>query len=153
MNVLALDQATAHTGFSFWGDGKLIECGVLDEDRKIPILERMNSMTNQIEGLVKEHDVDAVCVEGVQYQSSQKTYGQLAQLQGFIFRTLFAMGISFVVVEPSSWKAYCGISGRARAEQKQNTIEWVKEKYGLAVSEDVADSIGIGYWAINNIVE
>lgn len=157
MRVLALDQATYITGFSYWIDGKMVECGTLNEEsaknKKKPIVERMNSMSLQIDDILKNHEVDFVCIEGVQYQSNQKVYSQLSQLQGMIFKTLLLADIGFCVVEPKSWKSFCGVAGKNRADEKEHTMAWVKEKFGVSLGEDIADSIGIGWWAINNLVQ
>jgi hypothetical protein len=55
------------------------------------------------------------------------------------------------MIEPSAWTSFCLIKGRKRIEQKASTIQMVKNKYGIEVSEDIADAIGIGTWAINHI--
>jgi len=63
----------------------------------------------------------------------------------------FKIDIGFTIVKPSEWKSKCGIKGRKREEQKLNTQIFVKDKYGFDCSEDEADAIGIGTWAISKI--
>ena len=65
----------------------------------------------------------------------------------------FKIDIGFVIVKPSEWKGICKIKGRKREEQKLNTIAFVLDEFGLNVSEDIADSIGIGVWSIKTIKE
>lgn len=64
---------------------------------------------------------------------------------------LFKTDIGFKIIEPSAWKSFCKIKGRKREEQKKNTQVFVKGKYNIEVSEDEADAIGIGTWAISKI--
>jgi crossover junction endodeoxyribonuclease RuvC len=87
----------------------------------------------------------------VQFQNNYVTYQQLSQMQGVLMAYLFKINIPFQIVEPSAWRKTCGIKGRKREEQKANTQLFVKEKFGIDVSEDEADAIGIGIWSNKNI--
>lgn len=108
-------------------------------------------MTDEIVKLIKRVKPDFVVLENIQFQRNIATFKSLAQLQGCIMYHLNNSNIGYVYVEPSAWKAYCGIKGRKRDEQKRNTILFVKEKYNIMVSEDIADAIGIGTWALDNL--
>lgn len=111
----------------------------------------MRVMSKLIKEVLNDKASDYVVIENVQYQNNYNTYCQLSQMQGVIFNLLFERDIPFCLVQPTKWKSFNGIKGRKRVEQKANTIQMVKSKYGLDVTEDEADAIGIGYWAINNI--
>jgi hypothetical protein len=63
---------------------------------------------------------------------------------------LFELDVGFTIVQPSAWKSYSNIKGRKREEQKANTVQMIKEKFNLDVSENEADSIGIGLFALYN---
>jgi Holliday junction resolvasome RuvABC endonuclease subunit len=108
-------------------------------------------MTDGIKSLIKQTKPDYIVFENVQFQNNYGTFQQLSQLQGVIMAYLFETDIGFIIIEPSAWKSCCGIKGRKREEQKKNTQIYVKDKYGFDVSEDEADAIGIGTWAIKNI--
>lgn len=105
----------------------------------------------KVKNLIEETSPNFVTIEGVQFQKNQRTYSQLSQMQGLILSTLFERNLGFIVVEPSAWKSYCSIKGRKRVEQKANTIQMVKDRFNLKVSEDIADAIGLGIYTINNI--
>lgn len=68
---------------------------------------------------------------------------------------LYDMDLSFDIVRPSVWKSYLGVAKGKRDVQKINTIKKIEEIYGLDLedNDDIADAIGIGHYAINNIVE
>lgn len=68
---------------------------------------------------------------------------------------LYDMDLSFDIVRPSVWKSYLGVAKGKRDVQKMNTIKKIEEIYGLDLedNDDIADAIGIGHYAINNIVE
>ncbi len=149
---MALDQSTKITGYSIWENKNLINYGILESDtkEKNPV-ERMKQQYDLIKELVNKIKPNFICFEQTQFQNNYKTYSQLSQLQGIIFSILFETNLSFTVVEPTAWKKFCSIKGRKREEQKASTIQMVRDQFDLEVSEDIADSIGIGVWAINNV--
>ncbi|MDD4780340.1 MAG: crossover junction endodeoxyribonuclease RuvC [Tissierellia bacterium] len=149
---MALDQATKISGYSLFEDNKLITYGVLlaDEKEKNPI-ERMKQMNDEIISLIDKYQPDFIVFENVQFQRNYGTFQQLSQLQGIVMAYLFKLDVGFQIIEPSAWKSFCGIKGKKRDEQKKNTQAFVKMMYKVSVSEDEADAIGIGFWAINNI--
>lgn len=108
-------------------------------------------MTDKISMVIDNINADFVILENIQFQRNIATFKSLAQLQGCIMNHLNNLNIGYTFVEPSAWKSYCGIKGRKREEQKKNTIIYVKNKYNIEVSEDIADAIGIGTWALNNL--
>ena len=154
MRVLCLDQATKVSGYSVWDNGKLVKYGHISSDvrENNPFL-RMRIMGNKIVELLKKYSPDYVGIEGVVFQRNYCTYSQLSQMQGVIFEILFENEIDFTVIEASAWKSFCGIKGKKRVEQKLNTIKMVKEKFGLDVTEDEADAIGIGMAVCNRVEE
>ena len=152
IKILCLDQATKISGYSLFENKKLITYGILqaNEIEKNPI-ERMKQMNDRIIELIDNHKPDFIVFEDIQFQQNYGTFKQLGQLQGILLAYLFKLDVGFQIIEPSAWKSFCGIKGRKREEQKKNTQAFVKMKYKLDVGEDIADAIGIGVWAINNI--
>lgn len=152
IKILNLDQSTKITGYSIFIDDNLDTYGLLksNEKEKNPI-ERMKEMNDKLIALIKNVNPDYIVFEQVQFQNNYGTFQQLSQLQGVIMAYLFKINIGFNLIEPTAWKSCCGIKGRKRIEQKANTQKFVKEKYKVDVSEDEADAIGIGYWAIHNL--
>ena len=151
MKILAFDQSVNKTGYSLFIEDELISYGLIDfsKEKKDSFL-KMSDMYFKIKEIITEINPDIVMIENTQYQRNAKVFRQLSQLQGMIFSACLELNKKIGVIEPSVWKSFCGIKGRKRIEQKINTIQFAKEKYLVEVSEDVADSIGIGTWAINN---
>jgi crossover junction endodeoxyribonuclease RuvC len=152
VTILNLDQSTKITGYSIFKDNNLDTYGLLKaNDNETNPIERMKEMNDKIIALINDVNPNYIVFEQVQFQNNYGTFQQLSQLQGIIMAYLFKINIGFNLIEPTAWKSYCGIKGRKRVEQKFNTQKFVKERYGVDVSEDEADAIGIGYWAINNL--
>ncbi len=151
MKILALDQSTKHTGWSYWDNKRLLKYGVIDTQESDAAFVRMAQMGSEIDKLVRRFKPNHVVIEQVQFQHNYKVYSQLSQLQGIIMRILFEKNIAFTLVEPTKWRAFDGIKNRKREETKAAAIQAVKDKYYIDVSEDIAEAIGIGLWAIENV--
>ena len=108
-------------------------------------------MISLIKLKIDEHKPDYIVFEDTQFQKSYKTYQELSQMQGVLMCLLFDLDIGFQIVPPTTWKSFNGIKGRKRIEQKANTIQMIKDKYNLELSEDICDAIGIGIWAKSKI--
>jgi len=152
MKILCLDQATKISGYSVFKDSKLLKYGILnaDEEEKNPI-ERMKQMNEKIIKLINSTKPSFVVFEDTQYQNNFSTFQQLSQLQGVIMAFLFEKNIGFSIIQPTAWKSVAGVKGRKRIEQKSSAIQIIKNTYNIDVSEDEADAILIGHWAIRNI--
>jgi len=111
----------------------------------------MKQMISLIKSIIDEHKPDFIVFEDTQFQKSYLTFKELSQLQGVLMAHLFDINIGFEIVPPSTWKSFNKIKGRKRIEQKANTIQMVKDKYNLDLSEDICDAIGIGIWSKDKI--
>lgn len=151
--ILALDQASKNTGWCLINKDGVEGYGLISVEGDTAPLLRLKNMFFKIYDLIKETNPSFVVFEGTQYQNNAGTFSVLSKLQGLIMAILFLKNIGFFIVEPTCWKAFCKITGRRREEQKLNTKKFVADKYGLILSEDEADAVGIATWAINNILE
>lgn len=150
IRILAIDQATKNCGFC-----------VIDKTDGVVSIERLGSVELEgdayeariaafkkwLELTIKKENIDYVSMEDIQFQRNQKTYKILAEMLGVMKNCCIELGVECSVVPPVTWKSYCGIKGRKRAEQKENTIYTVKKELGIDVGEDTADAICIGFFA------
>jgi len=154
IKILSFDQSTKITGYSLYDNSNLINYGTIQSDSKEenPI-ERMKQMYENIKQCLIKCNPHFVVFENVHFQKNYGTFQQLSQLQGLIMALLFERNIGFQYVESTAWRAFCGVKGKKRAEQKANAIQIVKDKFNLSVSEDEADAILLGYFAVNKILK
>jgi Holliday junction resolvasome RuvABC endonuclease subunit len=145
MIFLALDQSSNVTGFSVWKDDNLIEYGkVKFEGEFFHRLSQLKSwMLERIDELAAEDDIEVI-IEEIQEQSNMLTYKMLAAVQGVLLTKLFERNIKTHLVYSASWKSTCGIKGKNRTEQKQNTQKYILDKYGYKATQDESDAICIG---------
>lgn len=129
---------------------------MLVADKKIKSHARIRQMSVNIAEMIKNEKPNLVIFEDCQLQAGNAaTFQVLCQLQGMIMSKLYDMDLPFGIVRPSVWKSYLGVAKGKRDAQKVNTIKKIEEIYGLNLedNDDIADAIGIGHYAINNLVE
>lgn len=152
MRILAIDQSTKISGFSLWKNNELVNYGIITSNlEEKNAIERMKQMYDEIKKLIKKTKPDFIVFENVQFQNSYETFQTLSQMQGVLMAYLFELNLGFQIIEPSSWRSFSKIKGRKRIEQKQNAINFVKEKFQIETSEDACEAILIGLWAVNKI--
>jgi crossover junction endodeoxyribonuclease RuvC len=143
LRVLALDQSSKITGWCLMNDNEYNSSGIMKVNEDLDTVERLLLMNKEIINLIDRVKPNIVLIEDTQYQQNASAFRTLSQLQGVIMAYLFKLNLPFYIIPATAWKSYCGIKGKKRVEQKKNTQIFVKEKYGLDVSEDESDAIGI----------
>lgn len=157
--VVALDQATHVTGWSVFDNNKLVAYGAFtasaaeDIDRYVQIKSWLLSM-------IATWRPDRIGIEGIQFQ--EETGGQkisvtvfetLARLQGVLLVTCQESKIPCEICPTNTWRHYCGVKGRSRADKKRSMQMLVKQQYDVSVSDDEADAIGIGHYVSGHIIK
>ena len=147
--ILALDQATHISGWALFSDGRLLRYGSFETLAKDEI-ERDFQIKNWLLNMIENWKPDFVALEGIQYEErfGVTTFATLARLQGILMNTLYEVGVDYVVCHTGTWRNFCGVKGRSRADKKRSMQLLIKEWYDVSVSDDCADAIGIGRYAI-----
>lgn len=147
MKVISFDQSTRVSGWSLFENNKYVCSGVIDLSKsKLDTDKRSFEMAKRLWGLLKEHKPDCLILENVQQQSGVSTVIILARLQGMIIGYAEAHNIKVHILLPSQWRAELNYKQGPkvkRAELKQQSIDYVKEKYSFDLSEDESESICI----------
>ena len=142
--VIAFDQATEHFGLSIWDNGELVFFHLYTFVGTV--VNRLTQIKNFISNIVlKEWQPDYIVCEDIQYQyGAVLTFKVLAMLLGIVEVACNEANIPYEVVSPNVWRKYAGTCGKTRLQEKQLSIAFVKEKYGIRVNDDVAEAILIG---------
>lgn len=146
---IGLDQATHITGYAIFDDGNLLYAGTFEAAADDEI-DRDIEIKNWLIQLIANWKPDIIGIEGIQLQQLNNktvgvtTYQTLARLQGILMATCVEQRVDYVICPPATWRAHCGVKGRARADRKRSMQARVKEWFDITVSDDVADAIGIG---------
>ena len=151
MKIMSIDASTKSSGFAVFNDTELIDYGCITAS-STDLIKRIQKIVKGIQEVLQKYNINKIILEEVRPENGLQniqTHRALLWLQA---------GIAFMVhdnfpkvqieyVYPSEWRAACGIKtgrGVRRESLKVADINFVKEKYGISVNDDIADSIGIG---------
>lgn len=149
--ILALDQASHDCGWSVYDEKELVKYGVhhlSNEEEEI----RINKLKHWLISMISNWKPDAIVLEGIQYQNEVAgkakmgitVFQTLARLQGVLRDACVELEIPCEICPTNTWRAYCGVKGRNRADKKRSMQLLAKEWYDISVTDDVADAIGLG---------
>lgn len=146
--IIGFDQATQNFGVSVFDDGKLVYFDVMHFTGETEI--RLLNIFKFIEAVCKEWEPDYVMFEDIQMQQgAYTTFKVLGELLGVVKIALMKNGIKHDCVLNKIWQAQFAIGGKDRISQKLNVINKVKLMFNVDVTDDAADAILIGKYAVN----
>lgn len=145
--VMSVDQSTRCSGYCLVEDNEYVCSGVIDLSKsELATSERSFEMAKSIWKLIKKYKPDYCIIEDVQNQGSPKTVIVLARLQGLILGYAEAHGVKTHILAPTVWRSELNYSQGPkvkRAELKQQSADYVKNKYGFVKSEDENEAIAL----------
>ena len=145
MKVLSFDQSTRVSGWAYFENGQYIESGVVDMSKsKLETSERSFEMAKELWKVIKKYKPTKLIIENVQQQSNPHSMIVLARLAGMIIGYAEAHNINVHILLPSQWRKALKYSQGAkvkRQELKQQSIDYVKNNYGLDLSEDECEAV------------
>ena len=164
MITIAIDASTKSTGVAIFKDKQLTRRNNIQDNGK-NVLKRIKTMTDCIEEIYlnekelnKGHQIQVIMeqiipdnLDEAKWTHNQATFKALFYLQAAIVLMFDNYGLDVELIGASSWRKQCGIKqgGATRDILKARDIEFVKEKFGLDVNDDVADAICIGWAKVN----
>ena len=173
--ICAIDASTNSLAFTIYSYQTLGNHGkILFEGSDI--YQKVIDATKKTKALFDHFNlVEAIVIEHTVFMNSPKTAADLALVQGAIIGGAGLAGIKVIgKVSPITWQSYLGNKKLTKEEQmqirslnpnksaswyksyerefrKQRTIKLLDIIYDKKITDnDVADSAGIGHWAINN---
>lgn len=152
MKILALDQASRVTGWAIFDNAQLINSGTIVINPDYGLGERLHKLRNEVKDIIQTQNIEKVYLEDIyadgQHINNISTFKTLAEVFGVLFELCVDLKVPVEAVLAIKWKSVVGIKGRTRADQKKSAKQHVLEKYKIKASEDQADSICIGEYAI-----
>ena len=152
--LLAIDQATRVSGWSIFSDGRLLQYGTFETQLEDEI-ERDITVKNWMISMINNWQPDFVALEGIQYQQEVGVtpFETLARLQGILMCCLCELKIPYTICHTQVWRHHCGVKGRTRNDKKKSMQLIIKNWFDVSVSNDCADAIGIGKYAVDNYLK
>lgn len=152
MLVLGIDPGTATTGYGLIkvnaeGQPILVDHGLVETDKNGHQGARLVEIYNQVEGLLKDHKPDVVCIEKIFFFANAKTVISVSQAQGVLLLVAAHCGVPIFEYAPGKIKLIVAGSGKA---DKKMMKEAVKSLFGLEAQskkkthfDNVADAIAV----------
>ena len=143
---VAIDSSTKKTGVCLLIDGKLSEYKLLDYSEVSDVEERIKDMCFHLLSVLEEWKPDIIYIEDSWSSFNVQTTKLLTRIMGATFGYAVKNNIEWKSMLPAQWRKLAGIeqSKKKRHELKQASIDYVKNKYGIDVNDDVADCIALG---------
>lgn len=147
--IVALDNATKHVGVAIFDNGKLVfQCLKQFSGETV---DRMLFNREFIEDtVIAKWKPDLIVIEDIQSQKNIQIFKTLAMLLGSTLVSVRAHNIPYELVGSSKWRAHFMISGE-RISEKVQAIDRVMQMYGIVVSDDIAEAILLGKYAVDAI--
>lgn len=155
--MLTIDSSTKKTGICIWKNAEYQEHFLINydpaetknkEDKKME--NRFPKMCYDILNILNKYKPQIIYIEDEVVTRNMDTCRFLFRLQGVIEGWALMNDCEFNTVRPTTWRAACGFNQgkkKKRDELKIMSITYVKDHFGLNVTDDEADSICIGVYA------
>ena len=147
--ILSLDQSTTKTGWAYYLGDDFVTSGVLTTNTG------MNGMMENILKLVDKIKPTYIIFEDIYLNQDPKfkkigvqEFKKLAQLQGYIQGICVIKGMGYYIIPPTEWKSHFKFKGK-REEQKEHSINYVKEHFKLDATDDETDAILLGKYILD----
>lgn len=108
-------------------------------------IERIIAISEGLCSIYREYEPVEVYIEDLSVTRNMKTMKSLSGLLYVILTDLYKQDAVITLLKPSQWRKG-KVEGRNREQLKHNAIEYIKNKYGLEVSDDTAEAIIIAEW-------
>lgn len=169
---MAIDASTNSIAFAIFVDSKLKQHGKISFAGATTYEKVVDASRKLVPYFANYVSIDAVVIEHTVFMNSPKTAADLALVQGAILGASRAKTIRSVA--PITWQNFIGnkkptkeeilkakadnpgksdswIKTYFREQRKQKTIGFINIQYDVNISDnDIADAIGIGYYATKN---
>lgn len=146
--VLALDQAS-NTGWCVIRNNKIVKFGCIPKKYDNFYINAVNTMV-ELSKIRSEYTPDILFFEDIYLGLNVNVMEKLAGLKGMITYFCEVNKLEYECIKSNSWKAYHNITGE-RNKQKNESVEKVRETIKQDVTDDVADAILLGIFAVKNL--
>ncbi|SRR5260221_243957 len=157
MRVLGIDTGFAIAGWSIIEKNKaklngleLIDYGAILTDAGIPIEQRLETLYNSLDKIIKEYKPDCVAIESLFFFKNQKTVMNVSQARGVIILTCKLNKLDIFDYTPLQVKTTVTGYGRAEKKQIQKMVKLILGLKEIPKPDDAADAIAIAICHINN---
>ena len=173
--ICAIDASTNSIAFAIFDNEKLESVGKLNFSGA-NVYKKIHDASVKTQTFFDLYGIpEAVVIEHTVFMNSPKTAADLALVQGSFLGAMSLCGVDTIKsINPIAWQTFLGNPRLTTAEKanlrasspersdswyknnerefrKKRTINIVNKLYGKRISDnDIADAVGVGYYALNN---
>jgi crossover junction endodeoxyribonuclease RuvC len=157
MIILGIDPGIATTGYGLIENKGsnlcLVDYGCILTPAKTPVVERLNTIFNQLSKLIKKQKPDEVAIEELFFAKNVKTAINVSQARGVIMLACMRSGIKMInEYTPLEVKMALVGYGRAEKHQVQKMVTTLLNLQNMPKSDDAADALAIAVCHFNSRV-
>lgn len=154
MVILGIDPGIADTGFGIIKkDEAKITClmyGSIKTPAKTDIADRLETISNDLNVLIKKYKPDLIAVEQLFFAKNVKTALVVGQARGVVLLTAKQNNIPLTEFTPLQVKQAVTTYGKADKTQIQRMVKMILGLSKIPKPDDAADALAIAICAINN---
>ena len=153
MKILGIDPGTTIIGYGIietTSQGiSCLDYGVFRTPSNIANQERISSIYNFFEKLIKKHQPDKAGIEKLFYFKNSKTITQVSEIKGVIILALAKQGLEVNEFTPLQVKQAVSNYGRADKKQVQKIISLILGLKEIPHPDDAADALAVAICCAN----
>ena len=154
MRVLGIDPGTATTGFGVVerqkGNNKYIAAGVITTPADEPMVNRLDTIYQEVKQLITEYKPDYMAVELLYFASNVTTAFSVGQARGVVLLAAGQAGLQIAEYTPLQVKQAVTGYGRADKKQIQEMVKVLLKLPEIPKPDDAADGLAIAICCANS---
>ena len=152
MKILSIDQSLNCSGYCICESDNLnLRKCTFYKPKCVKSVEKMYKICIFFNQVIQEENIDLVLLEDVQSQLSIKTFKLLSMLLGALIEVVNENQCEYMIIPPATWRKILNPKkGMKRKDLKELSKQYVRDRFNLEVNDDVADSICMLCYFIEN---
>lgn len=150
--MLTIDSSTTKTGIAVFVNGKYTTVHLINLEEYKTMDERFCIMGKEIIKILGKYNPQIIYIEETVVVRNPATQRFLTRLQGVIYGWAIMNNCEISTVRPSEWRKALNFNqGKniKRENLKKQAIDYINDHYKILVSDDEAEAICIGLYALN----
>lgn len=145
--MLAFDTSSKKTGWAVFKNGEYLVSGIFDFSDVPNTDYRIKLMVKTIFECCNKIHPDIIVVEKDVVMNNMTTINILTKVLGSVYGYCIINDIFYYEYQPNEWRKIIELKTKSRKREdcKKASIQLIKEKLNIDVSDDEADAINVGY--------
>lgn len=143
MIILGVDPGTARLGWGVVCGETIVACGCLETKPELVEEDRLKTLFDQLNRLIKKYQPEAVAVEKLFFFKNQTTVIPVAQSRGIILLAAAQNELPVFSYTPLQIKQAVTGYGRAEKNQVQQMVKAILKLKNIPRPDDAADALAV----------